>query len=145
MDKITQEAHYRQRVLKYAGEYGVTASANRHRLSRKTVHKWKKRYDGTLESLKDRPRTPHHSPRKQTAEEENLVRRYARKYLGDLLLGYEKACAHGYKRSYGCFKRTAGRFVRDGKKKRKARKNKPYQPAAYPGQKVQMDVKYVPG
>lgn len=145
MDKITQEAHFRQRVLKYAAEHGVSASANRHRLSRKTVHKWKKRYDGTLESLKDRPRTPHHFPRKQTAEEEKLVRRYARKYRGDLLLGYEKACAHGYKRSYGCFKRTAGRFVRDEKKKRKPRKNKPYQPAVYPGQKVQMDVKYVPG
>ena len=145
MDKITQEAHFRQRVLKYAAEHGVSASANRHRLSRKTVHKWKKRYDGTLESLKDRPRTPHHFPRKQTAEEEKLVRRYARKYRGDLLLGYEKACAHGYKRSYGCFKRTAGRFVRDEKKKRKPRKNKPYQPAAYPGQKVRMDVKYVPG
>ena len=145
MDTITQEAHFRQRVLRYAAEHGVSASANRHRLSRKTVHKWKKRYDGTLESLKDRPRTPHHFPRKQTAEEEKLVRRYARKYRGDLLLGYEKACAHGYKRSYGCFKRTAGRFVRDEKKKRKPRKNKPYQPAAYPGQKVQMDVKYVPG
>ena len=145
MDKITQEAHFRQRVLRYAAEHGVSASANRHRLSRKTVHKWKKRYDGTLESLKDRPRTPHHFPRKQTAEEEKLVRRYARKYRGDLLLGYEKACAHGYKRSYGCFKRTAGRFVRDEKKKRKPRKNKPYQPPAYPGQKVQMDVKYVPG
>ena len=101
MDKITQEAHFRQRVLRYAAEHGVSASANRHRLSRKTVHKWKKRYDGTLESLKDRPRTPHHFPRKQTAEEEKLVRRYARKYRGDLLLGYEKACAHGYKRSYG--------------------------------------------
>jgi len=145
MDKITQEAHFRQRVLRYAAEHGVSASANRHRLSRKTVHKWKKRYDGTLESLKDRPRTPHHFPRKQTAEEEKLVRRYARRYRGDLLLGYERACAHGYKRSYGCFKRTAGRFVRDEKKKRKPRKNKPYQPAVYPGQKVQMDVKYVPG
>ena len=145
MDKITQEAHFRQRVLKYAAEHGVSASANRHRLSRKTVHKWKKRYDGTLESLKDRPRTPHHFPRKQTAEEEKLVRRYARKYRGDLLLGYEKACAHGYKRSYGCFKQTAGRFVRDEEKKRKPRKNKPCQPVAYPGQKVQMDVKYVPG
>ena len=141
MDKMTQEAH----LLKYAAEHGVSASANRYRLSRKTVHKWKKRYDGMLESLKDRPRTPHHFPRKQTAEEEKLVRRYARKYRGDLLLGYEKACAHGYKRSYGCFKRTAGRFVRDEKKKRKPRKNKPCQPAAYPGQKVQMDVKYVPG
>ena len=140
MDKMTQEAH----LLKYAAEHGVSASANRYRLSRKTVHKWKKRYDGMLESLKDRPRTPHHFPRKQTAEEEKLVRRYVRKYRGDLLLGYEKVCAHGYKRSYGCFKRTAGRFVRD-EKKRKPRKNKPCQPAAYPGQKVQMDVKYVPG
>lgn len=90
MDKITQEAYFRQRVLKYAAEHGVTASANRYRLSRKTVHKWKGRYDGTLGSLKDRPRTPRHSPRKQTAEEEKLVQRYARKYRGDLLLGYEK-------------------------------------------------------
>ena len=145
MDKIIQESNFRQRMLKYAAEHGVSASANRHRLSRKTVHKWKKRYDGTLESLKDRPRTPHHFPGKQTAEEEKLVRRYARKYRGDLLLGYEKACAHGYKRSYGCFKQTAGRFVRDEEKKRKPRKDKPCQPAVYPGQKVQMDVKYVPG
>ena len=144
MDKITQEACFRQRVLKYAAEHGVTASANRYRLSRKTVHKWKGRYDGTLGSLKDRPRTPHHSPRKQTAEEEKLVQRYARKYRGDLLLGYEKACARGYRRSYGCFKRTAGRLVGSEKKKRKRRKNKPYQPAEYPGQKVQIDVKYVP-
>ena len=81
MDKITQEAHFRQRVLRYAAEHGVSASANRHRLSRKTVHKWKKRYDGTLESLKDRPRTPHHFPGKQTAEEEKLVRRYDRRYF----------------------------------------------------------------
>ncbi len=41
MDKITQESRFRQRVLKYAAERGVAASANRHRLSRKTVHKWK--------------------------------------------------------------------------------------------------------
>ena len=109
------------------------------------MHKWIKEYNGTLESLKDRPGTPHHFPGKQTAEEEKLVRRYARKYRGDLLLGYEKACAHGYKRSYGCFKQTAGRFVRDEEKKRKPRKDKPCQPAVYPGQKVQMDVKYVPG
>lgn len=144
MDKITQEAYFRQRVLKYAAEHGVTASANRYRLSRKTVHKWKKRYDGTLESLKDQPRTPHHFPRQQTAEEQQLVKRYARKYRGDLLLGYEKACAHGYKRSYGCYKRTAAKLMNSMEKKRKPRKNKPYQRAAYPGQKIQMDVKYVP-
>jgi len=144
MNKITQEAYFRQRVLKYAEKHGVTASANRHKLSRKTVHKWKKRYDGTLESLKDRPRTPRNFPRKQTEEELKLVEGYARKNRGDLLLGYEKACAHGYKRSYGCFKRTASNLVRPTEKKRKQRKNKPYQRAAYPGQKVQVDVKYVP-
>ena len=102
MDQITQEAYFRQRVLKYAVEHGVTA-ANRYRLSRKTVHKWKKRYDGTLESLKDEPHTPHHFPRQQTEEELKLVKRYARKYRGDLLLRYEKACEHGYTRSYGCY------------------------------------------
>ena len=144
MDKITQEAYFRQRVLKYVEEHGVTAAANRYRLSRKTVHKWKKRFDGTLESLKDRPRTPHHFPRQQTAEEQQLVKRYAKKYRGDLLLGYEKACAHGYKRSYGCYKRTAAKLMHPMEQKRKPRKNKPYQRAAYPGQKIQMDVKYVP-
>ena len=135
MDQITQEAYFRQRVLKYALGHGVTAAANRYRLSRKTVHKWKKRYDGTLESRKDQPCTPHHFPRQQTEEELKLVKRYARKYRGDLLLGYEKACEHGYKRSYGCYKRTAAKLVRTLEKKRKPRKNKPYQRAAYPGQK----------
>ena len=108
------------------------------------MRKWKKRYGGTLESLKDRPRAPQRFPRKQTAEEERPARRYARKYRGDLPLGYEKACAYGYKRSCGCFKRTRGRFVRDGKKRR-PRKNKPCRQAAYPGQKVRMDVKHAPG
>lgn len=144
MNSITQEAWFRQRVLKYAERHGVTEAAIRHHLSRKTVHKWKKRYDGTLESLEDRPRTPHHFPRKQTIQEEKLVRRYARKHRNDLLLGYEKACAYGYSRSYGCFKRTAARLTAPVKKQRKPRKNKPYERAAYPGQKVQVDVKFVP-
>ncbi|MGN0779813.1 MAG: DDE-type integrase/transposase/recombinase [Aristaeellaceae bacterium] len=96
-----------------------------------------------MESLKDRPRTPHHCPRQQSAEELKLVKRYAKNYRGDLLLGYQKACSRGYSRSYGCFKRTATKLVRP-EKKRRTRKNKPYQRADYPGQKVQIDVKYVP-
>ena len=144
MDRITQEGYWRQRVIKYAQGHGVTAAANRYKLSRKTVHKWIKRYDGTVESLKDRPRTPHHSPRAQTPSELKLVKRYARKYPDDLLLGYEKACCYGYARSYGCFKRTARNLRETPAKKPKKRKNKPYQRAEYPGQKIQMDVKFVP-
>ena len=110
MDRIAQEAWFRQRILKYVEAHSVTSAAIRYYLSRKNLHKWKKRYDGTIESLKDRPRTPHHFPRQQTEKELKLMLRYGRKHRDDLLLGYEKACAHGYARSYGCFKRTVLRW-----------------------------------
>ena len=144
MDRITQEACHRQRVLKWAEKHGVTAASIRYKVSRKTIHKWKKQYDGSVESLKNHKRTPYRIARKQTEDELKLVKRYARKYAGDLLLGFEKAKAYGYSRSYGCFKRTASKLVKPEKKRKRVRKNKPYQRAEYPGQKIQMDVKYVP-
>lgn len=143
MERITQEAYNRQRILAHAEKKGVTDAANRYGCSRKTVYKWRKRYDGTVESLKDQSRAPHHMPRKQTQEELRQVLRYAKRYAGDLLLGYERACANGYGRSYGCFKRTVYKTIRPEKKRRR-RKNKPYQRAEYPGEKIQMDVKFVP-
>lgn len=143
MDRITQEACNRQRILAHAEKKGVTDAANRYGCSRKTVYKWKKRYDGTVESLKDQSRAPHHMPRKQTQEELTQVLRYAKRYAGDLLLGYEKARANGYSRSHGCFKRTVYKTIRPEKKRRRW-KNMPYQRAEYPGEKIQMDVKFVP-
>ena len=45
----------------------------------------------------------------------------------------------------GGFKRIVAKLkAAKGNKKRKCRKNKPYQRAKYPGQKVQVDVKFVP-
>ena len=72
------------------------------------------------------------------------MKRYAKKCKGDPLLGYENANKHGYHRSYGCFKKTARKLLQPEAKKRKKRKNKPYQRAEYPGQKMQIDVKFVP-
>ncbi len=37
MDRITQEACHRQRVLKWAEKHGVTEAAIRYKLSRKTM------------------------------------------------------------------------------------------------------------
>ena len=68
MDRITQEAYQRQRILKWAEKKSVTAAAIRYKVSRKTVYKWRKRYDGTPETLKDRSRAPHRIARKQTEE-----------------------------------------------------------------------------
>lgn len=145
MDRITQEAYHRQRVIKRARRCGVAAAANRYHTSRKTVYKWLKRYDGTIASLKDLPKTPHHCPRQQTPEEIKMVTRLVKKYGEDRLLAYEKAKEQGYSRSYGCFKRTARKVEEDtSKKKSSSHKNKPYARAEYPGQKVQLDVKYVP-
>ena len=143
MNKIAQDSQYRQRMMTYSEHHGVEETANRYHVCRKTVWKWSKRWDGTAKSLEEKSRRPKSSPRKQKPWEIELVKRMRKKYGEDLLLGYQKAREKGYKRSYGCFKRTAEKEI-PLKKKAPKRKNKPYQRASYPGQKVQIDVKYVP-
>ena len=143
MDKIAQDSQYRQRMMAYSEHHGVEETANRYHVCRKTVWKWSKRWDGTAKSLEEKSRRPKSSRRKQKPWEIELVKRMRKKYGKDLLLGYQKAREKGYKRSYGCFKRTAEKEI-PLKKKAPKRKNKPYQRASYPGQKVQIDVKYVP-
>ena len=143
MDKIAQDSQYRQRMMAYSEHHGVEETANRYHVCRKTVWKWSKRWDGTAKSLEEKSRRPKSSRRKQKPWEIELVKRMRKKYGEDLLLGYQKAREKGYKRSYGCFKRTAEKEI-PMKKKAPKRKNKPYQRASYPGQKVQIDVKYVP-
>ncbi len=145
MSKISQDAYARQRMMLYCEQHGSTKASIRYGCSRKTVYKWRSRWDGSVTSLEERSRRPLSSPRKQSRSEEKLVKRYARKYPKDHVLGYQKASEYGYKRSYGCYKRTALKVL--GKPKGKLKKHnkpKPYQRADYPGQKIQMDVKYVP-
>ena len=148
MDRITQEAHARQRYLKYFLKHkNATETAIRYKISRKTLYKWLKRYDGTWQSLVEQSRRPHSSPRAHTAEEIRQIRRLAKKHnWEDLILAYQEMREkYGYMRSYGGFKRIVSKLkAAKGNKKRKGRKNKPYQRAEYPGQKVQVDVKFVP-
>lgn len=146
--KNTTEAHFRQRLIEYAKKHGATEAANRYHLSRKTVHKWMKRYDGTLASLEDSSHRPHNSPKAHTEQElVAIARRLRRHGWKDLILVYQELVEkNGYTRSYGGFKRVAERLKRGEveEKPRKKRTNKPYAKAEFPGQKVQIDVKYVP-
>ena len=148
MNRIAQEAHARQRYLEYFLKHkNATETAIRYRISRKTLYKWLKRYDGTWQSLVERSRRPYSSPRAHTAEEIRHIRRLAKKHRWeDLLLAYQEMREkYSYSRSYGGFKRIVAKLrAEKGNKKRKKRKNKPYQRAEYPGQKVQVDVKFVP-
>lgn len=145
MDIITQNAYHRQRMLKYAESHRVTETCIRYKISRKNFYKWKNRYDGSIESLKDRSHRPLRSPKAHSEEEIKLIRRVVKKYKWrDLLLAYQILVGKGYRRSYGGFKRMVGvlRGAKPGRKK--PRKPKPYERAQYPGQKLQIDVKYVP-
>lgn len=147
MSILSQQKYRRQRMIKYAQKHSVTETAIRYGVSRKTVYKWLKRYDGTLESLEDHSHRPNNSPRKHTEQELKQIRRRVKKYKWkDLILAYQELVEKdGYTRSYGGFKRVVAelREAKPRKKKRK-KKPKPYRRAEYPGQKIQLDVKYVP-
>ena len=79
MNTITQITTRRQAVIKYSFKKGVTAAAIRYNVSRATIYRWRKRYDGTLDSLKDRSHRPHSHPNQHTEEEIELIKRMRRK------------------------------------------------------------------
>lgn len=147
MSILSQQKYQRQRMVKYSQKHSVTETALRYGVSRKTVYKWKNRYDGTVISLMDHSHRPKNSPRKHTEKELRQIRKRVKKYKWtDLLLAYQELVEKdNYTRSYGGFKRTVAKLKEQKpKKKRAKRKLKPYKRADYPGQKIQLDVKYVP-
>ena len=74
MNTVTQITRRRQAIIEYSLKKGVTAAARRYNVSRQFVYRWKKRYDGTLESLKDRSHRPHSHPNQHTSEEIKLIK-----------------------------------------------------------------------
>jgi transposase len=146
--KYNDEASHRQRMMQYSQTHSVTSTAIRYRCSRKTVHKWKKRWDGTKGSLHDQSRAPKHPHRTISDEVRNkVIKRLKQCGWTDLLAAFQLSRDRdGYDRSYGAFKALAARLKREKPKKRPTpkRKNKPYQQALYPGEKIQIDVKFVP-
>ncbi len=143
---LSQVKYFRQQIIKYLEKHTVTETAIRFRVSRKTIYKWLKRYDGTLESLEDRSHRPHHSPKAHTEKEIKLIRRLLKKHKWrDLILVYQELIErYKYIRSYGGFKRLVSKLRSVKPKKNQKHKTKPYKRADYIGQKVQIDVKFVP-
>lgn len=147
MAKIAQEARWRQRILEYLAKHGnVTETARRYRISRKTLYKWKKRWDGTPESLCDQSRRPHKVREGHSERWISLIRRLCKKHhWTDIIAAYQEAVQrYEYPYTYQAFKKQERILFGAKKSKRRKRKNKPYERAAYPGQKVQVDVKFVP-
>jgi hypothetical protein len=67
---------YKQSVVKFSYKYGVTNAAIKFKKQRRTIYRWREKYDGTLESLRNKSRRPHHHPKEHTKEEKELIRKY---------------------------------------------------------------------
>jgi transposase len=125
----------------------VSAAARLYRVSRQSVHRWIRRYDGTPESLMDRSRRPHRHPREHTQKEVRLVLSVARhnKSLGLVCLWIHLKLNFGYRRTVtALYRLLRWEGVMPPPTKKRRRKPKPYEAILVPGERFQMDVKYVP-
>ena len=97
---ITQKLKYKQSVVKFSYKYGVTKAAIKFEECRRTIYRWRKRYDGTLESLKDYSRRPHSHPNQHTDAELRLIRKYkANNKTTGLVVLWVKLRRAGYTRT----------------------------------------------
>ena len=73
MGSITQDIRFRLSLIKYAEKHGVTKAALKYKTNRQYIYRWKNRYDGSWDSLRDRSRRPHSHPNQHTPEEIKLI------------------------------------------------------------------------
>ncbi len=146
MNTVTQTMRYRQALILYANKYGVTKAAIRYKTNRQYIYRWKKRYDGTLQSLADRSHRPNNHPNQHTESELKLISDMRRRNPNaGLVVFWVKLRQRGYSRSitglYRVLKRTKQGAVKPPNPKYIP---KPYEKMLFPGQRVQIDVKFVP-
>jgi len=136
-------------VKLYRNVKDVSYVCRRYHISKASLMRWNKAFDGTKESLMNkshRPLTPH--PNSHTEQELKWIRDYHRRNpnISVCELYGKLRTEKGYSRHPGSLYRV---YVRLGYRKKKVSTKKPYKPQPYDtpksiGVKWQMDVKYVP-
>ena len=147
MNSITQDILFKQSVVKYSYRHGVTKAAIKYKMHRKTIYRWRERYDGTLESLKNKSRRPKYHPNQHTEEEIKKIKDYKSKNKDTgLVVLWIKLRRAGYTRSITSLYRVMQRIgiYKKTPSKKKQYEAKPYEQMKYPGERIQVDVKYVP-
>jgi hypothetical protein len=154
MSSIAQEARWKHNVLRKIKK--AQENGDRHAVSRiagycrigcvKVIYDWIKRWDGTWRSLIPRSHRPHSHPAAHTDKEVELIIDVYREcgFLEPLLL-WQELKERNYTRSFGGMKR----FIRKrfhSSEPTKTAKEKPqrYDGGTFPGERMQLDVKFVP-
>lgn len=147
MNSITQDIIFKQSVVEYSIKHGVTEAAKRYKQHRKTIYRWREKYDGTRRSLVDKSRRPHHHPKEHTEKEIAMIKKYKgqNKETGLVVL-WIKLRQNGYTRSITSLYRVMQRLgiYKKTPSKKKKYEPKPYEEMTHPGERIQIDVKYVP-
>ena len=146
MTSITQDMRYRLSLINYANKYGVSKAAVKYKTNRQYIYRWKRRYDGSRESLRDRSRRPHHHPNQHTPAEIKLISDMRRRNPdAGLVVFWVKLMRRGYSRSIpGLYRFLRKRGIMAVHPPNPKYIPKPYEQMTYPGQRIQVDVKFVP-
>ena len=145
---ITEEMRVRQRAVEYAIKYeNNSKSARKYHTSRQQIKRWRDKYDGTVGSLANKSRRPKSHPNQHTNEELELLKTKYKKFKIDgLAQVYVEAKKLGYSRSYDsmCKRIRLMNMKPSIAKKSYPKSNWKAYKTTYPGEKVQIDIKYVP-
>lgn len=146
-NNITQKLKYKESVVKFSYKYGVTKAAIQFNECRRTIYRWRKRYDGSLKSLKDKSRKPHYHPKQHTEAEIKMIKNFkANNKETGLVVLWVKLREAGYTRTiqglYHAMQRIG--IYEKAPSKKKGSEPTEWITGTYPGEKVQVDVKYVP-
>lgn len=146
MASITQDMRYRLSLIRFAQKNGVTKAAIQYKTNRQYIYRWMRRYDGSWDSLRNRSRRPHHHPNQHTPDEIKLIYDMRRRnpHAG-LIVFWVKLMQRGYKRSIpGLYRFLRKQGMMAEKPTNPKYVPKPYEQMRYPGQRFQIDVKFVP-
>lgn len=128
-NSITQDIQYKQSVVEYSYRHGVTKAAIQFKMYRKTIYRWREKYDGIAKSLINKSRRPHSHPKEHTREEIKLIKDYKAKNKDTgLVVLWVKLNKVGYTRSITSLYRVMQRL---GIYKKTPSKKKKYEPKPY--------------
>ncbi|MGC4020160.1 MAG: hypothetical protein QM793_13670 [Muricomes sp.] len=137
---------YRLSLIHYSEKYGVSKAAIRYKTNRQYIYRWKRRYDGSIESLRELSRRPLHHPNQHTPEEIKLISDMRRRnpHAG-LVVFWVKLMQRGYSRSIpGLYRFLKKQGIMAVKPQNPKYIPKPYESMDYPGQRIQIDVNSSP-
>ena len=145
MKIITEEMRFRKILCEFALKNGVTNAAKKYHTNRQFIYRQLEKYDGTVRSLALKSRKPHSHPNAHTIEELELIKKTKSRYgIDGLAEVYVQLRKRGYTRSYGSMVKQISKLPKEKVKLRKGYTKHEEIRGKYPGDKVQVDIKYVP-